>query len=76
MDTIKGILSLKLLNNFQKLKKDIKIKFLRKRLDDISQIYCSNKRLLKIFPNWKKKIFYKRFYTKYVELGKKDKKKF
>ena len=56
----KGYTVLEIVKEFSEvIKKDIKIKFLRKRLDDISQIYCSNKRLLKIFPNWKRKYFIK-----------------
>ncbi len=73
----KGYTVLEIVKEFSEvIKKDIKIKFLRKRLDDISQIYCSNKRLLKIFPNWKRKYFIKDSVRNMLNWEKKIKKKF
>ena len=73
----KGYTVLEIVKQFSEvIKKDIKIKFLRKRLDDISQIYCSNKRLLKIFPNWKRKYFIKDSIRNMLEWEKKIKKNF
>ena len=73
----KGYTVLEIVKQFSEvIKKDIKIKFLRKRLDDISQIYCSNKRLLKIFPNWKRKYFIKDSIRNMLNWEKKIKKNF
>lgn len=73
----KGYTVLEIVKEFSEvIKKDIKIKFLRKRLNDISQIYCSNKRLLKIFPNWKRKYFIKDSIRNMLEWEKKIKKNF
>ena len=73
----KGYTVLEIVKEFSEvIKKDIKIKFLRKRLDDISQIYCSNKRLLKIFPNWKRKYFIKDSIRNMLNWEKKIKKNF
>ena len=73
----KGYTVLEIVKQFSEvIKKDIKIKFSRKRLDDISQIYCSNKRLLKIFPNWKRKYFIKDSIRNMLNWEKKIKKNF
>ena len=73
----KGYTVLEIVKEFSEvIKKDIKIKFLRKRLNDISQIYCSNKRLLKIFPNWKRKYFIKDSIRNMLNWEKKIKKNF
>ena len=73
----KGYTVLEIVKEFSEvIKKDIKIKFSRKRLDDISQIYCSNKRLLKIFPNWKRKYFIKDSIRNMLNWEKKIKKNF
>jgi UDP-glucose 4-epimerase len=36
------------------IKKNIKIRYCNKRRGDVKSIYCNNKKLKNIFPNWKR----------------------
>ena len=72
----KGYTVLEIIKEFSEIiKKDIKIKFLKKRSNDISKIYCSNKLLLKTFPNWRRKYYLKDSIRNMINWEKKIKKK-
>lgn len=50
----KGYTVLEVINTFNKyLKNKIKIKYKKKRYEDIDKIYSGNKELVRLFPNWK-----------------------